>query len=55
MVIGIIALVLITLVDRLSTVFELTLTLSSITGGAIFGLFTTGMLCRYVNTKVSYV
>lgn len=51
-VVGIITLALVFIVERMTTVFELTLTLYGVTGGAVFGLFTTGMLCRHFNTKV---
>lgn len=55
LLIGLIALSLIVVIDRLGTIFELTLSLGSVTGGAIFGLFTSGMLCRYMNTKVVHI
>lgn len=37
--------------ERLSTVFELFVGMYAVTGGAIIGLFTVGMLCRRVNTN----
>lgn len=55
LVIGVINLGLIFFIEKLSTVFELTLALYSVAGGAVFGLFTTGMLCPRINTKVNII
>lgn len=49
---GLVVLGLVFAVEQLGTVFELTLKIYGVTGGAIVGLFTTGMLCRRINTKV---
>lgn len=38
------------LMERLSTVFQLFVGMYAVTGGAIIGLFSVGMLCRRVNT-----
>lgn len=38
-------------IEHLSTIFELTVAILAVTGGALLGLFTVGMLCRRVNTK----
>lgn len=43
--------VLVVLVDRLGQVYELSLTLSSVTTGTMLGIFTMGMVCRSANTK----
>lgn len=51
---GLIVLGLVFVVDRLGSVYELTLAIYAIIGGALIGLFTVGMLCRHVNTKVIY-
>lgn len=37
--------------DRLGQVYELSLTLSSVTTGTMLGIFTIGMVCRSANTK----
>lgn len=53
LVAGLIVLALVFVVERLSSVFELTLSIYGIVGGAILGLFTSGMLSRRMNAKVT--
>lgn len=50
-ILGLILIVLVIVVDRLGQVYELSLTLSSVTSGTMLGIFTMGMLCRSANTK----
>lgn len=50
-ILGLILIVLVILVDRLGQVYELSLTLSSVTTGTMLGIFTMGMVCRSANTK----
>lgn len=50
-VLGLILIVLVILVDKLGQVYELSLTLSSVTTGTMLGIFTMGMVCRSANTK----
>lgn len=50
-ILGLILIVLVVLVDRLGQVYELSLTLSSVTTGTMLGIFTMGMVCRSANTK----
>lgn len=50
-ILGFILIVLVILVDRLGQVYELSLTLSSVTTGTMLGIFTMGMVCRSANTK----
>lgn len=50
-VLGLILIVLVVLVDKLGQIYELSLTLSSVTNGAMLGIFTMGMVCRSANTK----
>lgn len=50
-ILGLILIVLVTLVDRLGQIYELSLTLSSVTTGTMLGIFTLGMVCRSANTK----
>lgn len=49
---GIIITSLVFVVEKLGPVFQMTTTISGIPSGALLGLFTTGMLCRRINTKV---
>lgn len=50
-ILGLILIVLVVVVDKLGQIYELSLTLSSVTNGAMLGIFTMGMVCRSANTK----
>lgn len=50
-ILGLILIVLVILVDKLGQVYELSLTLSSVTNGTMLGIFTMGMVCRSANSK----
>lgn len=52
LVIGIISVSLVFVVQRMGTVLQLSITLSSMTGGAIFGMFVMGLMCPWVKRKV---
>ncbi|XP_037026329.1 sodium-coupled monocarboxylate transporter 2-like [Bradysia coprophila] len=50
-ILGLILIALVVVVDKLGPIYELSLTLSSVTNGAMLGIFTMGMVCRSANTK----
>lgn len=50
-ILGLILIILVVLVDKLGEVYELSLTLSSVTTGTMLGIFTMGMICRSANSK----
>ncbi|KAG4065907.1 hypothetical protein HA402_000354 [Bradysia odoriphaga] len=50
-ILGLILIVLVIVVDKLGPIYELSLTLSSVTNGAMLGIFTMGMVCRSANTR----
>ena len=51
-VLGVIVALLALVVERLGSVYQLALSLSSVTAGGILGIFAMGMLCRQANSKV---
>ncbi|KAG4078241.1 hypothetical protein HA402_011313 [Bradysia odoriphaga] len=51
LIIGIISVTLVFVVEHLGTVLQLTVTLSSMAAGPLFGLFTVGILCPWVKKK----
>ncbi|KAG7201898.1 hypothetical protein KM043_004612 [Ampulex compressa] len=54
-VLGIICVVMVFVVDRLGDIFQVSLTLSGITSGAMLGLFTLGMLVPWATAKGAVV
>lgn len=50
-VLGMLILSLVFIVERMGQVFQISIAISGTTAGALLGLFTIGMLSRYVNTK----
>lgn len=50
-ILGLILIILVILVDKLGQVYELSLTLSSVTTGTMLGIFTIGMVSRSANSK----
>lgn len=50
-ILGMITMVLVVLVEKLGQIYELSVTLSSVTNGAMLGIFTMGMISRSANTK----
>lgn len=42
-------------IERMGTVFQAALSLAGVPAGTQLGIFTLGMTCRTVNTKVSLV
>lgn len=50
-VLGILILSLVFIVERMGQVFRISIAVSGLTAGSLLGLFTIGMLSRYVNTK----
>lgn len=50
-VLGLLILSLVFIVERMGQVFRISIAISGLTAGALLGLFTIGMLSRYVNTK----
>lgn len=50
-ILGSILLFLVFFVEKLGQVYELSLTLSSITTGTMLGIFSMGMVCRSANNK----
>lgn len=53
LVIGTISVSLVFVVQRMGTVLQLSISLSSITGGPIFGMFIMGLMCPWVKRWVS--
>lgn len=50
-VLGMLILSLVFIVERMGQVFRISIAISGLTAGALLGLFTIGMLSRFVNTK----
>lgn len=50
-ILGVVILSLVFVVERMGQVFRISIAVSGLTAGALLGLFTIGMLSRYVNTK----
>lgn len=44
---------LVLVIERLGPVFQMAISLSGVAAGTVLGLFTTGMLCRKINSKVN--
>lgn len=53
LVVGLISVALVFVVENMGTVLQLSITLSSVTGGPIFGLFIMGLMCPWVKKRVS--
>ncbi|KAJ6639617.1 Sodium-coupled monocarboxylate transporter 1 [Pseudolycoriella hygida] len=55
LVIGVISVCLVFVVERMGTVLQLSITLSGMTGGPIFGMFTIGFMCPWVKQRGAFV
>lgn len=53
LVLGIASVVLVFIVEQLGTVLQLSITVSSVIGGPLFGMFTMGLICPWVKKRVS--
>lgn len=53
--VGVISLALVFVVERLGTVLQLSMSLGGVTCGPTFGIFTMGLMCPWVNKRVSMV
>ncbi len=53
--IGIISVSLVFVVQHMGTVLQLSITMSSMTGGPIFGMFTMGLMCPWVKRRVNII
>lgn len=51
-ILGVIEMGLVFVVERLGSVFHLTLSITGVTAGTLLGMFSMGMFFRQVNTKV---
>lgn len=51
LVLGIVVSCLVLVVDKLGSIFQMIVTLSGVTSGALFGMFTIGMFCRRANAS----
>lgn len=55
LVIGIISVALVFVVQRLGTVLQLSISMSGMTGGPIFGMFIMGLMCPWVKRRVNFI
>lgn len=53
-VFGIIVIVMVFVIEKMGAVFQASLSLFAIPAGSLLGIFTLGMTCKTVNTKVNY-
>lgn len=53
LIVGIISVGLVFVVQHMGTVLQLSMTLSGVIGGPIFGMFTMGLMCPWVKRRVS--
>lgn len=53
LIVGIVSVALVFVVEHLGTVLQLTVALSSLAAGPLFGLFVLGILCPWVKRKVN--
>lgn len=53
LVLGIMSVGLVFVVQRLGTVLQLSISVSSVIGGPIFGMFTMGLMCPWVKKRVN--
>lgn len=55
LVVGVISLALVFVVEHLGTVLQLSMSLGGVTCGPTFGIFTMGLMCPWVNKRVSFL
>ncbi|XP_037044539.1 sodium-coupled monocarboxylate transporter 1-like [Bradysia coprophila] len=55
LVVGIVSVALVFIVQHMGTVFQLAVSLSSVTGGPIFGMFTMGLICPWVKRRGAFL
>lgn len=52
LVVGIVSVILVFIIQHMGTVLQLSISVSSLTGGPLFGVFTMGLICPWVKRKV---